>query len=109
MRPVNSPWGKVDYQEMMKEGVYSVSTPGHGGIMVHKSIELSDAAKNQAEVHGEFYCFEEDCLAVIAIHELGLKARVSPEEIKRSLCFWCKDYVIESGNQDWLKEYPTRD
>ena len=34
--PPYSPWGKVQECETLCPGVYSVSTPGHGGIMVRR-------------------------------------------------------------------------
>jgi len=34
--PPYSPWGKVQECETLCPGVYSVSTPGHGGVMVRR-------------------------------------------------------------------------
>ena len=36
--PSYSPWGKVQECETLCPGVYSVSTPGHGGIMVRREL-----------------------------------------------------------------------
>ena len=109
MRIKNSPWGEVDQETQHAEGVYFVSTPGHGGFMVHKSVSLSEAAKDQADTFGEFYCFEEDCLAYIVLHELQItNARTSLQDIKKALCFWLPEYVEKSGNKDWFIEFPKR-
>ena len=36
--PSYSPWGNIQECETLCPGVYSVSTPGHGGIMVHREL-----------------------------------------------------------------------
>ena len=36
--PPYSPWGKVQECETLCPGVYSVSTPGHGGVMVRREL-----------------------------------------------------------------------
>ena len=36
--PPYSPWGNVQECETLCPGVYSVSTPGHGGIMVRREL-----------------------------------------------------------------------
>jgi hypothetical protein len=106
----NSPWGQVDQETKHQEGVYFVSTPGHGGFMVHRSIKLSDAAIEQSEIFGNYYCFEEDCAAYIVAFELGIKnGRTTDEDIKRALCFWLPRYVEASGNSEWFNAYPKRD
>lgn len=37
--PEHSPCGQVDYCDTLCPGVFSVSTPSHGGIMVRQEIE----------------------------------------------------------------------
>lgn len=103
----NSPWGQVDQETKIQEGVYFVSTPGHGGFMVHKSVPLSEAAKAEADTYGEYLCFEEDCLAYIVVQELNVQERADTEDTKRALCYWLPRYVKASGNGDWLKEFPS--
>ena len=71
--PEYSPWGKVQRQEELCSGVFSVSTASHGGIMVHGSVAkavLSPAARKHCFRDGSYYCFEEDCDAPVAIREL---------------------------------------
>ena len=36
--PSYSPWGNIQECETLCPGVYSVSTPGHGGIMVRREL-----------------------------------------------------------------------
>lgn len=71
--PEYSPWGEVQHQEKLCSGVFSVSTASHGGIMVHRSVAkavLSPAARKHCFRDGNYYCFEEDCDAPVAIREL---------------------------------------
>lgn len=71
--PRHSPWGTIDGIRWMANGVYSVSTPSHGGIMIHKKIVdrvLSKEAQNCGFRSGPFLCFEEDCDAPVVIREL---------------------------------------
>lgn len=45
-------------------GVHSVSTPGHGGVLVGKAIarkHLSPQAQKIGKAFGGFLAFEEDC------------------------------------------------
>lgn len=106
---LNSPWGQVDAETKIQEGVYFVSTPGHGGFMVHRSIPLSDAAKAEGDVYGNYLCFEEDCLANIVVQELNVQGKANTEDVKRALCYWLPNYVKASGNEAWFKEFPAKD
>lgn len=108
-QPKNSPWGQVDHVTKIQEGVYFVSTPGHGGFMVAKSVPLSDAAKAEADEFGGYLCFEEDCLASIVVQELNVQDKANTEDTKRSLCFWLPRYVKASGNEEWFKQFPPRE
>ena len=105
----NSPWGEVDQESKIQEGVYFVSTPSHGGFMVHKSVKLSEAARLRGQVFGEFLAFEEDCDAAIVAWELQIfNGRTTAEDIKRALVFWHEDYVRSIGESEWLTLYPKR-
>ena len=71
--PEYSPWGEVQHLEELCSGVFSVATASHGGIMVHRSIArtvLSPAARKHGFLDGNYYCFEEDCDAQVALREL---------------------------------------
>ena len=71
--PRYSPWGKVDICNMLCAGVFSISTPSHGGIMVRteraKEIFSAAALKCAFRDNG-YFCFEEDCAAPVALREL---------------------------------------
>jgi hypothetical protein len=66
-----TPWGDSDYCEQIHPGVYTVSTPGHGGIMVQRSVakqQLSDRAITRGIDFGLYIAFEEDCdWALVAV------------------------------------------
>ena len=71
--PSYSPWGKVQECETLCPGFYSVSTPGHGGIMVRRELAekvFRKEAMGCAFVKGGYLCFEEDCDAQVALREL---------------------------------------
>ena len=51
-QPAYSPWGEIQHCETLCPGAYSVSTAGHGGVMVHR--ELMDRKLCQAPVNEYF-------------------------------------------------------
>lgn len=55
----SSPWGAVQEQTMMAPGIYSVSTPSHGGIFVEP--ELWNTMKVKSTPYSQDGWFEEDC------------------------------------------------
>lgn len=70
--PRSSPWGAVQKCEELCEGVFEVSTAGHGGIMVRYAVSdfLSSEALKCAFRENRSFCFEEDCDAQIVLREL---------------------------------------
>ena len=71
--PADSPWGEIQTCETLCPGAYSVSTAGHGGVMV--SRELADKvfckeARNCGLMERDYLCFEEDCAAPVVLREL---------------------------------------
>ena len=71
--PGYSPWGKIQHRQKLCAGVHSVSTESHGGIMVN--ADMAEAFLSQEAIkcgfrYHNFYCFEEDCDAPVAIREL---------------------------------------
>ena len=110
-RPYSSPWGKIQRIRTITQGVYEVSTEGHGGIMVRKEVAsqlLSTAAIAHGSLEREFYCYEEDCEASIVIRELldknlwkipkhyaGRETEYN-EIINASLLQWSPDYLASA-------------
>ena len=60
---MQTPWGESDTLTEIAEGVREVTTPSHGGIMVHESVSqfLTDAERDIGESYGPWIAFEEDC------------------------------------------------
>jgi len=78
--PRTSPWGEVQHCETICPGVFMVSTPGHGGIMVAQDAAafLSPAARKCGFRKGGYICFEEDSQEAVALRELMDKGLWSP-------------------------------
>lgn len=71
--PSDSPWGQVDGCDELCPGVYAVSTPSHGGIMVRCDTAdrvLSEEARKCGIMVRSYICFEEDSDEAVAIREL---------------------------------------
>lgn len=69
----STPWGAAQHVDKIARGISCVSTAGHGGMMVSKSLGdkiLSVAAKKNAIDHAGYYCFEEDCDILVSMYEL---------------------------------------
>jgi hypothetical protein len=65
---MNTPWGQSDSAKQIAPGVWDVTTPGHGGVMVEHDVgmkQLSQSALKLGEIfchrNDHWVCFEEDC------------------------------------------------
>ncbi len=105
--PKYSPWGEVDRSRFICPGVFEVTTPAHGGIMIRLEIAdkvLSKEAQKCGVIDGSYICFEEDCDAPVAIRELldkGLQKAPVDDYYKEG------DYsnIINRSLQKWHPEY----
>ncbi len=71
--PSNSPWDTVEECTVIAPGIYSVSTAGHGGIMIDRALAphiLSSEALAEGFVENGCYCYEEDAAESIPLREL---------------------------------------
>ena len=71
--PDDSPWGEIQTRETLCPGAYSVSTAGHGGVMVRRELAEKVFRKEAREcgfVEGAWLCYEEDCDGPVALREL---------------------------------------
>ena len=105
MMPRTSPWGEVQRCEKLIEGVFLVSTAGHGGVMVRKNAAgfLSPEARKVALNERNYLCFEEDCDEAVAMRELLDKKLWKPPD-----CIADKpgyEDAIDSSLQRWHPEY----
>lgn len=129
--PSMSPWDEVQQCETIAEGIYSVSTAGHGGIMIAEELApyvLSPEALSEGMREGGYYCYEEDALQCIPLRELYDKGILNDEhsyfkayhvkteengripfssatddEKKRFIAKWNK--TINESLATWNKEY----
>ena len=60
--PPYSPWGKVQECETLCPGVYSVSTPGHGGVMVRREL-----AEKKKALYAEYRKAQADMRQAVAV------------------------------------------
>ena len=71
--PDDSPWGEIQTRETLCPGAYSVSTAGHGGVMVRRELAEKVFRKEAREcgfMEGAWLCYEEDCDGPVALREL---------------------------------------
>lgn len=98
--PSTTIWGRVQHREKLANGVYSVETASHGGVVVHHLVAdkyMSDKAKAIiGERDGAWYSFEEDC-------DVNLFAYENPDVIPER---W-KQFDFKESVQHWFPEYFT--
>ncbi|MCM1438733.1 MAG: DUF3849 domain-containing protein [Roseburia sp.] len=71
--PTMSPWDEVESCRTIANGIYEVSTAGHGGVMIDADLAahiLSAEALAVGFANGNYLCFEEDCDACVPLREL---------------------------------------
>lgn len=70
--PSFSPWGEIQSCDTLYPGIYLVTTPGHGGIIVEltAALYLSSYARKCGFRDGGYLCFEEDCCEQVVLREL---------------------------------------
>lgn len=72
-KPMDSPWGEIQSCKTLCPGAYSVSTAGHGGVMVRRKLAEKMFRKEAQEcgfLEGDYFCYEEDCDGPVALREL---------------------------------------
>jgi len=88
--PKDSPWGQVDFADVLCPGVFLVYTPEHGGTMVAREIEefLSPAARRYGQRKNGFICFEQDADEEIVFREmLDKKLWHIPDRVRDKAAF----------------------
>jgi hypothetical protein len=105
MKPINSPWGKIQHWDDFGSpecGIYFVSTPGHGGVMMPKDI----ACEMKIQSYGikftdnkkQWICFEQDCQVAVAALACYQQNRLELSDSKiesaiLSLAYWNPEYL----------------
>ena len=60
--PAHSPWGKIETARQEAPGIWSVSTPSHGGFIISdERLAAMPEVLRAAAGHAGAHCFEEDC------------------------------------------------
>ena len=88
--PTDSPWGAVDFCDILRPGVFLIYTPEHGGTMVAREIEefLSPAARRYGQRKNGYICFEMDADEEIVFREmLDKKLWDIPDRVRNKAAF----------------------
>jgi len=104
-QPYHSPWGAVQTCKEIINGVFQVTTAGHGGIMVRQNATdfLSPEAINCGFREDGFHCYEEDCDAQVVIRELLDKNLWEPQLLSLDINQY--ETMINDSLQLWNPEY----
>lgn len=81
----HSPWGIVQDEEIIAEGIVYVSTPSHGGIWVAPSLmgRVQEAMRDYAAYwRGSENWFEEDCAAQCVV--VSFPEHFPAEQVERA-------------------------
>ena len=95
--PVTSPWDEVQHCATIAKGIYSVSTAGHGGIMIDAELApyvLSSEALREGLREGGYYCYEEDAAIYIPLRELYDKGI-----LKKTDRYFTDSYVVSDKDK----------
>ena len=71
--PIRSPWGEIEEVYTICEGVFSIISPNHGGVMFAKDVAdkiLSAEAQKIGFWEDDYLCFGDDYASDIAWREL---------------------------------------
>ncbi len=107
---MRTPWGEGYVSEAFDFGFTSVTTPGHGGLMIAKKFArehyLSAACLKRAIDTGKHWAFEEDCAWAVAAFELAAYwpriFQCMPEAASNPIG-WLHDF-ISGSDPDYLHE-----
>lgn len=103
--PTDSPWDEVQSCFKIANGIYSVSTEGHGGIMISKelapyilSAEAIAEGFSDNDLRPEYLCYEEDEQKNIPIRELYDKGIIKKTDKYFTRCYVCLDKDKQANN-----------
>ncbi|MCH5165087.1 MAG: DUF3849 domain-containing protein [Clostridiales bacterium] len=88
--PTNSMWDEVQHCTVIANGIYSVSTAGHGGIMIAADLAQRILSPEAIEVgvrDGGYFCYEEDCDQDVPLRELYDKGILKPTDEYFTRCY----------------------
>lgn len=96
-----SPWGKIQHVQRVADGVWIVSTPGHGGIKLCRALNRK---MGRAALPGGWY--EEDCAAalpIVAFPELFQPNQHAPA-VQSAKEWFPDEYEALTGVRPFLRE-----
>lgn len=103
----NTIWGEIQHEDMLADGVLSVDTASHGGIVVDDRVAnryLSKEAKHVASFDAHHWYFEEDCdWAVFAFENPSIVPQKWLQYVLDALNSWNVGYIEaakKSGNYE---------
>ena len=102
-QPTDSLWGDVQNCTEIASGIYSVSTSGHGGIMITEELAkyiLTSAALKVGQVYDGYYCYEEDCDKNVALRELYDKGILTQDSK-----YFTESYVKSDDSESEYKPF----
>lgn len=110
---MDTPWGRSDHKQTLINGVVSVDTPSHGGLMIQKDVAnklLTPQAIQKGMSFGDYLCYEEDCDIAIPVYEIAeIREQLYKEDAENrlmmSLSLWNADYLIARGLTPLAKQY----
>jgi len=83
MNVTRSPWGTVQQQYPLAEGIVRVHTAGHGGLVLSDDRLKAMPSKFKLNVYGKGRYFEEDCEAALVI--LAFPSDFTAEQYQEAL------------------------
>lgn len=99
--PTDSPWDYVQNCTTIANGIYDVSTEGHGGVMIVAELAphiLSPEALEIGFIENGYYCYEEDCDASVPLRELYDKGILNEEQ-------YFREYRVKSARHEAQNGY----
>ncbi len=98
----STPWGPAQEIVSLLTGFSTVSTAGHGGMMISEGAAnrcLSKAARKRALMHNTYFCYEEDCDFLIPLFD----AKALRTQLMAGVSFW-EDKTAEEIEEYLIKQ-----
>jgi hypothetical protein len=95
----NTPWGLIDYVTQLAEGIWSVSTPGHGGFILDDAhAEL--IPESIKPVTGDNHYWEEDFDYIVPL--LFFKPEIEPNLEHTDFSGWdTAEEILKKERPEW--------
>ena len=98
----NCPWGEIQHQDVIADGIDMIMTAGHGGILLsptRHSVVKHKFPKFKTFAGGPWY--EEDCDVVIVI--LTFPEVFKVDAVEQAKAIYEKDKTYFEGEEEWQK------